>query len=304
MRYATITLLLLLACPLLAQMSPEYLEEQLSEEELLAAYEAYVDSVEATMTFYADTTMVLGQGLVELTIPEGYRFVGSEDARTVLVDLWGNPPQLGEGTMGMLFPEEYSPVGTEGYGIEISFTEDGYISDEDATDIDYDELLEQMQADVLAANEERRLAGYEAMELVDWATPPRYDATNKRLHWAKELAFEGIAEPTLNYNVLFLGRRGYLTMNVIGGMENLPQVNDKLDEILASVSYQEGHRYSDYQPGTDRVAAYGIGALIAGKVLAKTGFLAMIGVFLLKAWKIILIAGVAIGAGVKSIFKK
>ena len=46
----------------------------------------------------------------------------------------------------------------------------------------------------------------------------------------------------------------------------------------------------------DDVAAYGIGGLIAGKILAKAGFFAVI----LKFWKII-----AVGAiGLFSVFKK
>src|SRR2546426_2131137 len=35
----------------------------------------------------------------------------------------------------------------------------------------------------------------------------------------------------------------------------------------------EGHRYADFVPGTDKVAEYGIAALIAGGVAAKAGLL-------------------------------
>ncbi|MGH9940273.1 MAG: DUF2167 domain-containing protein, partial [Blastocatellia bacterium] len=37
------------------------------------------------------------------------------------------------------------------------------------------------------------------------------------------------------------------------------------------VEFNEGHRYGDYVAGVDKVAAYGIGGLIAGKLAAKAG---------------------------------
>ncbi|MEO0733263.1 MAG: DUF2167 domain-containing protein, partial [Bacteroidota bacterium] len=199
-----------------AQLAPDTME--LDTAAMFAAYEAYVDSIEKTLTFYVDTTVTLGDGLADLAIPEGYTFVDGDDARTVLVDLWGNPPTAGEGSLGMLFPEKYRPSDAGGYGVDIFFTDDGYIDDEDAVDMDFDEILESMREGIAEDNEYRRAEGYQTMDLVGWATPPHYDLDNKRLHWAKELHFEGEEADTLNYNILFLGRRGYLTMNVIGDM--------------------------------------------------------------------------------------
>lgn len=268
--------------------------EAFSEAEMIAYFEAYKDSIESTLTFYADTTVSIGNGLALLAIPAGYRFVGPEDAYTVLVDMWGNPPDNGTSSLGMLFPDKYGPSATEGYGIDIVYTEDGYIEDDDAADMDYDDLLETLQEDTEASNEYRREQGYEAIELLGWAATPRYDAINKRLHWAKELHFESQEENTLNYNILFLGRSGYLTMNVIGETKDLPEINQDLEDILGSVAYAEGHRYEDFDSSIDEVAAYGIGALIAGKVIAKTGLLAGLGIFFAKAWKLLAVAGVAL----------
>ena len=270
----------------------------------LEAYQAYKDSVAGTFTYYADTTVLIGEALAALTVPEGYTFIYAEDAHTVLVDLWGNPPSTSEGTLGMLFPEDYGPATAEGYGIDIFYTQEGYIEDDDAADYDYDELLEEMQESTEEANAYRMEEGYEPMHLIGWAATPRYDQANKRLHWAKELYFEGEDANTLNYNILFLGRRGYLTMNVIGGMEDLPEVNENLDDILGSVAYTEGNRYADFNPATDEIAAYGLAALIGAKVLAKTGILASIGIFLVKAWKLILVGVMAAGAGLKKFLGK
>jgi len=276
-------------------LEPEVLpEDTLTDADFNAFYQAYQDSIEGTLTFYADTSLAIGNGMAQLEVPAGYRYVGPEDAKTVLEDMWGNPPGTGDDSYGMLFPDKYSPAFSGGFGIDIEYTEEGYIDDDDAADMDYNELLESLQEDAEAGNEYRREQGYEALEVVGWATAPHYDAANKRLHWAKELHFEGMVENTLNYNILFLGRRGYLTMNVIGEMKDLPEVNQGLEGILGSIAYNEGHRYEDFDSSIDEVAAYGIGALIAGKVLAKTGLLAGLGIFLAKAWKLIALAGVAI----------
>lgn len=61
-------------------------------------------------------------------------------------------------------------------------------------------------------------------------------------------------------------------MNFIANMGQLEEVNAARDEVLAMVSFNDGHKYSEFDPDIDKVAAYGIGGLIAGKVLAKTGF--------------------------------
>ena len=292
---------LCLATPARAQLAPTT-EEALDTVDYERAYRAYMDSIQAELVFLRDTTVVLGPDMADLAIPDGYSYIGSADAQKVLTEMWGNPPDFGEDNYGMLFNDEHPPSDPAGYGVVLTYVEDGYVDDADAADMDYDDLLETMQEDTDAANAEREEAGYGAIELVGWAKDPHYDAVNQRLHWAKDLVFDGAEEHTLNYNILFLGRRGYLMMNVIGSMEDLPEVNADLNDFLGSVAYQDGHRYADFDADIDEVAAYGVGALIAGKVLAKTGLLAGIGIFLAKAWKIILVALVAVGGGFRKLF--
>ena len=65
--------------------------------------------------------------------------------------------------------------------------------------------------------------------------------------------------------------------------------------------FTQGQKYSDFDPDLDEVAAYGLGALVAGKVIAKTGLLAAALIFLKKFGVIILLA---IGVFVQRLFKK
>jgi len=266
----------------------EQQEIELSDQEI----QVLVDSINNSVSYQKGIVELQGS-VAKLTIPEGYKFLDVEQSKRVLSDIWGNPPSE---TLGMLFPESSEILGEDFvYAVEISYLEDGYIDDEDAKDIDYDDLLVEMKEDTSVENEERVKLGYESIEFVGWASEPFYDDLNKKLHWAKELKFSDTDVNTLNYSIRVLGRKGYLNLNVIADMPALPLVKTDVNEILSSVEFNEGYRYAEFNPDIDEVAAYGIGGLIAGKVLAKVGFFAVI----LKFWKFIAIGAVALFAGFK-----
>lgn len=231
--------------------------------------------------------ITLPGGKAKLTVPENYHFLDAQDSKLVLEDLWGNPP--GAPTLGMIFPAELTPLHDNAWGIEITFDDIGYVSDEDAGTYDYTELLDTMRSDLSTENKWRAENGFSTIELVGWASEPHYDQAERKLHWAKELHFADTEGNTLNYNIRALGRHGVLVLNFIASMESLPEIEAALPDVLGMVSFTEGNRYADFQPGVDKVAAVGIGGLIAGKVLAKTGFLAVALVFLKKAWFILLL---------------
>ena len=273
----------------------EAAEEELSVEQQ-QAFQRVLDSIENSFTFQKGN-IVLGDDLATLSVPNGFKYLDKAQSEYLLTELWGNPPSE---SLGMLFPEDSKVIGEAfTYAVEIAYAEEGYIDDEDAEDIDYDDLLEEMQEDALAENTQRQQLGYSSLEIVGWAAPPYYDQDAKKLHWAKEIAFEGEAVNTLNYNIRILGRKGYLNMNAISDIDKLPLVQTHIEEVIASVEFNQGNRYADFNPDLDEVAAYGIGGLIAGKVLAKAGVFAA----LLKFWKVIALGAVALfGALRKRIF--
>lgn len=296
------SILIFLSVPLFADEPDTSQTLEFDQFAAMAAYQAYIDSIAGTLTYSTDA-VTIGDNLATLNVPEGYRYINGADAEKVLVDMWGNIPDEG-GSLGMLFPLKYSPNEDmiDGYAINITYVEEGYIKDEDAKDMDYDELMEGMKEDTKAESDMRVEAGYGPVELVGWASSPFYDQANKKLHWAKEVKFDDSEENVLNYNILALSRKGYIKLNVIGGMNALEGVKNDIDGILPSVILNEGNRYSDFDSSTDNIAAYGIGGLIAGKILAKTGFVAVALAFLAKAWKLILVAFLALGGGIKKLF--
>ncbi|MEM7280335.1 MAG: DUF2167 domain-containing protein [Pseudomonadota bacterium] len=241
-------------------------------------------------------------GFATLNIPEDYYFLNSKDSRTVLEDLWGNPP--GNDVLGMIFPAKYTAMDMESWAVTVTYEEEGYISDADAADIDYADLLKSMQKGTSANNKARAEMGYESIELLGWAEPPHYDSTAKKLYWGKELAFAGAEGTTLNYDIRALGRRGVLSMTFIAQMTQLDEINQSRDIVLGMADFDDGHKYSDFNPDIDKVAAYGIGALVAGKVASKAGLWASLLLLLKKFYIFILIGLVAAGNWLKGFFTK
>src|SRR4029453_13707793 len=95
----------------------------------------------------------------------------------------------------------------EGWGVVITYDEDGFVEDDDAAEINYTELLADMQKDTRSESEAREKGGCKSIELVGWAAPPHYDDATHKLYWAQELSFGSSPEHTLNYNIRVLGRR-------------------------------------------------------------------------------------------------
>ena len=253
-------------------------ESAMSEEEFLATLH------------FQHGKIVLGDNLATLDLPEQFVFLNGADAESVLSKAWGNPPS--EPTLGMILPAGVSPLSAESWAVTVEYEENGYVEDDDANDIDYSEMLTDMQKDVLEGNEQRVKEGYDKIQLIGWASKPHYDAAGKKLYWAKELKFGAADTNTLNYNIRVLGRKGVLVLNFIASMDQLPMIEQNLPSVLAMTEFNGGSRYADFNPDLDQVAAYGLGALVAGNVAAKFGFFAA-ALLLLKKFGVILLAGAA-----------
>lgn len=256
---------------------------------------AYLDESDA---FFAKLTpqrgeVIIAKAGVTLNIPEGFYYLGTKDARTVLEDYWNNPED--DDLLGMIFVDGTNQDFYD-YAIEVNFEKTGYVSDEDAANIDYDKLLNDLKKSARDDNPARIRLGFPAITVQGWAADPKYDAQMHRLHWAKLLKFEGDETNTLNYNLRVLGRKGVLQFNFIAEESGLDAVNADLDTVVQIAQFNEDHRYTDFNPKTDQVAAYGVAGLIAGGVAAKKlGLVAILLLFLKKGWWLILAAFAFIG---------
>jgi uncharacterized membrane-anchored protein len=249
---------------------------------------------------YQQGVLQLPGGLATLKVPAEFRYLDPDQTERVLVKGWGNPP--GQHTLGMLFPSDRGVLDRGSWGAVIQFQEDGYVSDEGAEKIDYAKLLKELQEGAHRGNEARKKQGYSAVEVVGWASPPRYDRATHKLYWAKDLHFEGQDQDTLNYETRVLGRRGVLIINAVGSLDQLPEIEHGMQTVLGFVDFNEGHRYTDFIPGKDKVAAYGIAALVAGTIAAKAGLFKVLLAALLAAKKFIVLAVAALLAFLRRVF--
>ena len=291
LRIAGIAGLLWALLPLngVAQAADEAVEPQ-AEAQLSAEQQQYVAWAQETwdgMELRTGTVELPG-GVASLEVPESFYYLGPEDSKVVLEQIWGNPEDALN--LGMLFPAGTTPFDGDSWGVTIEYSEEGYIRDDDAADIDYSELLQDMKASTREESKYRVENGYESIDLVGWAEQPYYDAEQKKFYWAKELAFGEMESNILNYNIRVLGRKGVLVLNFIAGMPALDDIKQNRDAVLSMASFNPGYRYEEFDPEIDKVAAYGLGALVTGKVLAKTGVLAGLLLFLKKGWILIPLA--------------
>lgn len=290
MKKATLTILtcIAFAATSLANVYGDSTELKLKE------FYAFQDSVTKAMK-YQKGIIVLPANIVKLNVPEGFKYLGVEQSKYVVEELWGNPPQ--ENLQGMLFPENSDPFSDSSYAYIVTYSPIGYVKDNDAKDINYDDLLKEMKSDDIAENKTRKEMGLATLYTVGWAAKPFYDENKKVLHWALDLSSDEAEEHTLNYKVISLGRKGMLTMNAIGSINQLDMIRADVDKVLTMAEYTEGNKYSDFDSNVDDVAAWTVGGLVAGKMLMKVGFFA-------KFWKLILLGGVAVIGVITRFFKK
>lgn len=240
--------------------------------------------------------------VAQVKVPADCRFLDANDTKTLIEKVWHNPP--GMTYLGALVPAGFEPNAAASWAVIMSYKADGFVKDAEAASINYDQLLQQIRSAMTQVNEQRKKEGYPSIEMVGWAEPPRYDSVTHKLYWARELKFGESTQHTLNYNIRILGRHGILVLNAVAAMSQLAEVRRATPEILQAVNFQPGNRYTDFNSHTDKIAEYGIAALIVGGIAAKAGFFKLLLVGILAAKKFIILAFVAVGGFFKKLFKK
>jgi uncharacterized membrane-anchored protein len=241
--------------------------------------------------------VVVGADLATMKLGEKWTFIDGPSTSKV-IEIWGNP-RPAEDPLGLVSLAEH-PVIDGGWAVIAQYTEEGHVDDADAADIDFDAMLEEMKEDARLGSEERVKLGLDPLELVGWAEPPHYDPATKKLYWAKLL--RSPSGESLNYNVRILGRKGVLELTAVAPPEMLPEIKPAMEDLIGAVEFNAGSRYSDFDPDVDAMAAYGIGALIAGKMAAKAGFFKLAIAALFASKKLIAGGAIALFAGIRAMF--
>ncbi|MBL8399286.1 MAG: DUF2167 domain-containing protein, partial [Candidatus Accumulibacter sp.] len=175
----------------------------------------------------------------------------------------------------------------------------GYIRDDDARDWQAEELLKDIRDNTDSSNAERRRRNLPEIEVVGWVEAPQYDKTSHRAMWsvASRAKGEASADASINYNTLLLGREGHISMNLVTRLKDIEGRKPIARQLLSALEFKEGKRYVDFDNQTDKVAEYGLAALVAGVAAKKLGFFGIVALFLAKFGKIVAVAVLALVAG-------
>lgn len=236
-----------------------------------------------------------------------YYFLNADEAKKVLVDVWGNPPSSVSDVLGLVMPADKTVLDNS-WGAVITWDDSGYVTDDDADSADYDKIMTDMKSGDTDSNTERQKAGYPAMHTIGWAQPPSYDKTAHSLIWARSFRIDGDKADSLNYDVRLLGRQGVLSMNMLWDMPHLDEVRTAAQDFGKVATFAGGSTYAEYNSSTDKAAGYGLAGLVGlgvGVAVAKKfGFLAIILLLMKKGFIIIPLAFVAGWKKIKGLFSR
>jgi uncharacterized membrane-anchored protein len=241
--------------------------------------------------------VVLGEQ-AKLHLPDSMEFIPAKESAD-LMRMWGNGAD--PGLNGLVFSKSQE----ESWTISIRHTAEGYVKDDDAKTWNADELLQSLKDGTAQQNEERIKMGMPALDIVGWVQPPTYVAERHRLVWSLKAVDRGAAadQPsTVNYNTYALGKDGFFEVNLMTNDKSVEVDKAAAYKVVDAVDYNDGKKYSDFKPGVDHMAEYGLAALVAGVAAKKLGFLALAGVFVLKFIKVIGVGAVVAAAAVKKFF--
>lgn len=249
-----------------------------------------------------EKTIVTKPGLVPLgslatlDLQPGSCFVPPESTREFMTAL-GNTFS-GE-VLGMIIPGSKDEWALD-IMIVLESSPSGHILDADANKLDANAILESIRSRTEAANVERKKLNQGELKVLGWDEPPYYDQPKRLLVWSiNTVDFDNAA--SINYNQNMLGRDTLLRMVALGSVDN-SKIKQFAKKAATNISYIPGKRYEDYQPGVDKVAEYGLAALIAGVAAKKLGFFALLFALIVKGWKIILVVVFFLGGTIYKLF--
>ncbi|MFE8604067.1 DUF2167 domain-containing protein [Archangium violaceum] len=209
-----------------------------------------------------------------LDLPEAHLFLEKAEASRLLEM---NGSFYNDNLLGVVTSKDES----SSWIVIVRYEDEGYIKDDEK--IDAQELLTAIQEGTEEANKERVERGFKPLHVKDWSEAPHYDKARHHLIWALDAISDN--GTSVNYSTRVLGRRGYVSMNLVVEPEGLAHSKPHMAKLLESTRFNPGARYEDFQEGTDKVAEFGLAGLVLGGAgvgaakLAKVGILAKFGKF-------------------------
>jgi uncharacterized membrane-anchored protein len=233
--------------------------------------------------------------VAQIELPAGYAFFDGKTTRAMMESA-GEPTSGNE--LGLLHPTN-AP-----WSVIFEFSNVGFVKDDEKDKLDPVKLLAAIKAGNDEGNKERERNGNPPLIIVGWEQEPKYDPATHNLTWAIRATSEG--RPILNYNTRLLGRKGVMEVVLICKPEEFAATLPAFNGLIANHKFQSGESYAEYKPG-DKIAKYGLGALILGGgavAAAKLGLLGPVILFFKKGWKLVVVAIVAVASFFKKLLNK
>lgn len=237
----------------------------------------------------------------EIGIPKGCRLTQESGAKTYL-ELTENIPSDEE--VGLMLCEDRNDEDGH-WWVVYTYDPSGYVKDEEKKTLNANDILSTLRKGADEDNPERRKRGWDELHIDGWVRSPFYDEKTHNLTWSYTLGSSD-GSKTVNHSVRLLGRGGVLHADLVLSPSQVDSVVPQFDSVMYSTTFVPGSQYSEWKDG-DKVAAYGLTALIAGGAGAaamKTGLFAKLAAGLAAAWKIIAAAFVAFATRLKNLFKR
>lgn len=233
----------------------------------------------------------LGHG-AQVDLPAGMALIERAEAQ-VLLRKGGSD---GDDVVALIGPAAED----QHWHIRIDADDSGYVTDDDADELDAGELLTSYKEGTAEQNKKRQELGIPALFVDDWSEKPHYDKAAHQLVWA--LAAHDTDGKVINHFIRILGRNGYLSVALIDSPENLEAAKKQAAPVIQAIQYKQGFQYKDHA-SADKSSGMGLKGLMLGAIgiaiAKKTGILVAVLLFFKKGFILVL---AALGAFFKRLF--
>jgi len=245
---------------------------------------------------YGPTKVSIPNSNSSVIIPDGFLFLESYDANQLMREI-GNS---GMDISGLVMPSSEDAD----WFVYFKFNDLGYFKmgdvQEELEDID---ILEEIKKNTEEQNKKRISSGFSSIDVIGYVEKLYLNKSNQTLNFSIESIQEGLS--MVEHRSLYFGRKGLLLSGFVCSKEKYENIKNASYPIRSTVNFDNNYRYADFNPDIDKYAAVGIGTVLVGRQVAKSGWFTKLVKSLGKAiWAFIVGIFAAIWGFIKKIFGK
>ncbi len=228
---------------------------------------AWADTKEVSA--HGPTTVKLGD-VGTFKVPENYIYVPAPQGTRIL-RAYGTMPETN--VIGIVV----STAPNQHWLAAVRHRRDGHVDDTGAKTWNAEVDLQRLRDVNADANDILVAKGGIPREIVGWIAPPQYDPRENTLRWSLSSRPKNEIENGNNtalYNTARLGRDGFYSVALTSNLGRIRIDRAAAETIINNITFNPGQTYADFEPGSDRVAGYGINSVAELPAERDTGLLA------------------------------